>query len=327
MLQAAFGESCLSWSKTFEWYSHSKSGCRSFEDNPRPGRLSTSHTEETVAHVREIIHADWCLTIRKAAKDGGIAFGMSQKILTEKLQIRHVSAKFVPCLLMVEQKDDHLSVCTDLCERAQNNPKFISSVITGDESWVYRYDPETKKMYCQWKTASSPRPKKTWQVKSNVRTMLIAFFNIDGLVLHDYVTRGQMVNKEFYKTVLQCLHDTVCRHHPEKWHSSNWILHHDKAPAHRTVTTKEFLVKHNILSLPYPPYSPDLALCDVFLFLQLKRTMKVRRFDDGEIQANTMRQMRAITKSDYKGCFCQWQECWNKCVQAQGHYFKGDKTN
>ena len=53
MLQAAFRESCLSRSKTFEWYSHFKSGCRSFEDNPHPGRPSTSHTEETVAHVRD----------------------------------------------------------------------------------------------------------------------------------------------------------------------------------------------------------------------------------------------------------------------------------
>ena len=58
MLQAAFGESCLSQSKIFEWYSLFKSGRRSFEDDPRPGRPSTSHTEETVAHMREIIRAD-----------------------------------------------------------------------------------------------------------------------------------------------------------------------------------------------------------------------------------------------------------------------------
>jgi len=63
MLQAAFGESCLSWSKTIEWYSRFKSGRQSFEDDPRPGRLSTSHTEETVARVREIIRADRRLSV------------------------------------------------------------------------------------------------------------------------------------------------------------------------------------------------------------------------------------------------------------------------
>jgi histone-lysine N-methyltransferase SETMAR len=128
-------------------------------------------------------------------------------------------------------------------------------------------------MSSQWNTASSPLPKKTWQVKSNVKTMLIAFFDIDGLVHHEYFARGLTVNKEFYKTVLQHLHNAVRRHRPEKWRPSNWILHHKNVPAHRAVTTNEFLVKHNILSLPHPPYSPDLALCDFFLFLQLQ-TMK-----------------------------------------------------
>jgi len=134
--------------------------------------------------------------------------------------MRRVSAKFVPRLLTAEQKDDHVSICTDLRERAQNDPNFMSSVITGDESWVYGCDPETKQMSSQWKTASPPRQKKAQQVKSNVKTTLIAFFDIDGLVHHEYVPRGQTVNKEFYKTVLQCLRNVVRRHRPEKWRSA-----------------------------------------------------------------------------------------------------------
>jgi hypothetical protein len=80
--------------------------------------------------------------------------------------------------------------------------------------------------------------------------------------------------------------------------------------------------------LPQPPYSPDLVQFDFFLFPKLKKTMKGRRFDYTEdTQANTTRQPRAITKSDYQRYFRQWQERWNKCIQAQGHYFEGDKTN
>jgi hypothetical protein len=56
--------------------------------------------------------------------------------------------------------------------------------------------------------------------------------------------------------------------------------------------------------------------------------MKGRRFDDiDEVQADEVRKMRAVTESDYQRGFRQWQEHWNKCIQAQGHYFKGDKTN
>ena len=75
ILQAAFGESCLSRSKTFEWYSRFKSGRPSFEDDPRHGRPSTSHTEETVARVREITRADRRLTIREVIEEVRIAFG------------------------------------------------------------------------------------------------------------------------------------------------------------------------------------------------------------------------------------------------------------
>jgi len=278
--------------------------------------------------VREIVCADQHLTIREVAEEVRIAFSTCQKILTEDLRMRRVTAKFVPHLLTPEQKDDRVSVCTGLHDLAQNDPNFMSSAIADDECWVFGYDPETKQMFSQWSTSSSPRLKKARQVKFNIKTMLIAFFHIDGLVLHEFIPTGQMVNKEFYKTVLQRLRNAVRRHRPEKWRSGNWILHHDNTPAHRAVTTNEFLAKHYIPSLPQPPYSPDLAPCDFFLFPQLKKIMKGRRFDYVEdIQANMTRQLRAITKSDYQRCFRQWQERWNKRIQAQGHYFEGDKTN
>ena len=88
ILQAAFGESCLSRSKTIEWYSRFKRGRRSFEDDPRPGRHSTSHTEETMARVREIIRADRRLAIREVAGEVRTSFGTCQKILTEDLRMR-----------------------------------------------------------------------------------------------------------------------------------------------------------------------------------------------------------------------------------------------
>jgi len=64
-----------------------KSECLFFEDDPSPDRPSTSHTEETVARVRNIIRADRRLTIREVvAEEVRIAFSMCQKILTEYLQ-------------------------------------------------------------------------------------------------------------------------------------------------------------------------------------------------------------------------------------------------
>ena len=151
-----------------------------------------------------------------------------------------------------------MCVCTALRDRDQNDPNFTSSVINGNECWVYGSDPETKQMSSHWST-SSPRPKKVHQLKSNIKSMLIAFFDIDELVHREFVPIVQTVNKEFYKSVLHNFRDDVRKYHPEKWRSGNWILHHDNAPSHRTVTTNEFLAKHIIPSLP-----------------RLKKTMKGR---------------------------------------------------
>ena len=55
-------------------------------------------------------------------------------------------------------------------------------------------------------------------------------------------------------------------------------LHHDKAPAHSTVTCRLFMTKHHITQVFQLPYSPDLALCDFWLFTKLKSPLKRRRF-------------------------------------------------
>src|SRR5215469_6723562 len=80
-----------------------------------------------------------------------------------------------------------------------SDPDFLNTIITGDESWVYGYDPETKSQSSQWKHSSSPRPKKARQVRSNVKVMLTAFFDSRGVVHHEYAPQGQTINKEYYR--------------------------------------------------------------------------------------------------------------------------------
>jgi len=106
----------------------------------------------------------------------GIIHGTCHKILTEDLKMRHLASKFMPILLSVDQKQQWLDICLDLKENAANNPSFLSNVITGDKTWVYAYDPETKTQSSQWKSPGSPRPKKARQVRSNIKSILICFF-------------------------------------------------------------------------------------------------------------------------------------------------------
>ena len=65
-----------------------------------------------------------------------------RKILTEDLDMRKACAKMVPRELTEKQKQRRVTICQDLLERQD---AILGSVITGDKTWVYQYDPITKR--------------------------------------------------------------------------------------------------------------------------------------------------------------------------------------
>ena len=176
-------------------------------------------------------------------------------------------------------------------------------------------------MSSQWKTASSPRPKKARQVKSNVKTKLIAFFDIDGLVHHEYVPRGQTVDKEFYKTVLQHLRDAVCRHCPEKLCSSNWNLPMTM-PLLTGLSPQMNFWRNTTFRPSHTLPTPLTLLCATSFCSRKKVTDSMKRF-----KPTWRDKWGLLQKVTARGAFISGRYTGIKCIQAQGHYFKGDKTN
>jgi len=78
---------------------------------------------------------------------------------------------------------------------------------------------------------------------------------------------------------------------------------------------REFLAHHNITTLPHPPYSPDLALYDFFLFPKLKTHLKGHHFGtDENVQAAVTRALNNISSEDFLHCYEEWQQRWNHCI-------------
>ena len=131
---------------------------------------------------------------------------------------------------------NHLNVCYGLREQVGNNLQILSKVVTRDETWCYGYDPKTKQASSQWKTPNSPKAKKAQQVWSNVKIMLISFFDANGIVHKEFLPPGQTVNQQFYLKVLKRLCNSVQKKRPEMWCSGDWLLYHDNAPAHTALS-------------------------------------------------------------------------------------------
>ena len=86
-----------------------------------------------------------------------------------------------------------MTIAQEMLNDVNGDPNLFKRVITGDESWVYGYDFETKVHSSRWKHTESPRPKKARQVRSNLLTV---FFDYHGVVHQEFSPRGRTVNKE-----------------------------------------------------------------------------------------------------------------------------------
>ena len=125
------------------------------EDIKLSGRPSTCTTLEMIAKVREVTVEDRRHTTHDVCNCVGLSYGSCQCIIVDELNMRRIAAKFVPRLLNTDQRDHRVQVCTELQKAVRYNPNFLSRVITGDESWLYDYDLETKQQSLQWKMPSS----------------------------------------------------------------------------------------------------------------------------------------------------------------------------
>ena len=77
-------------------------------------------------------------------------------------------------------------------------------LVTMDETWLYHYDPEAKQQSMEWRHSGSPRPasKKILVQKSAGEVLVSIFWDQDGILLIDYLPKGQTINAEYYSSLL-----------------------------------------------------------------------------------------------------------------------------
>ena len=76
-----------------------------------------------------------------------------------------------------------------------------------------------------------------------------------------------------------------------------------------------------IKTVPYPPYSPDVTPCDLWLFPKL-RGCRYETIE--EMKEAVTRVIDTLTREDFYGAFQKLLERYNKCIAAGGEYFDGD---
>ena len=202
MLQTAFGASCINRASVIELHKRFKEGRESVRDDGRCERSKEVNTPELIGQIKNFMDKDRHVSLETISAQFDISVGTVHTIIHKELHMRKICAKLVPRVLRKDQKERRHD-SREIVELINSDPAVLDALVTCDESWIYCYDPETKKQSYRWKHAGSPRPKKARQNKSTHKLLMIPFFDSTGMIYMHWVPNGQTVNKEYYVEVLR----------------------------------------------------------------------------------------------------------------------------
>ena len=159
-MQQVYGSQCLGRTAVFEWHKRFLEGRETLEDDKKSGRPILVRTPEMIEKVRDFVANDRNASLKMMEEALNISRETIRTILHEDLGKTKVCAKFVPHTLRSDQKSARINYSRDIVAAAENNPNFLKSIVMGDETWCFQYDPETKRQSAEWKSKNSPQAKK-----------------------------------------------------------------------------------------------------------------------------------------------------------------------
>lgn len=235
--------------------------------------------------------------------------------------MKKVSARWVPRMLTAEQKKCGSDTCEDLLGRLQAEPKtFLNRIVTQDETWVHHFDPESKCQSMVWKHVGSPPPKKFKVTMSAGKVMATVFWDNQGVILTNYLPKGSTVTGEYYATELRQLKEALKTKRRGKLRNGVLLLQ-DNAPAHTACIATSAATECGYELLPHPPYSPDLAPSDFYLFPKLKEHLRGSQHTcDNDVIEAVEEFLADQDTAFYQTGIEMLQKRWTKCIEVHGDY-------
>lgn len=315
------GTNAVSYSTVKSWIAEFKRGRISTRDDARTGRPKDATTTENMQAVEKLLNKDRRLTIRHIAETTGINSSTVYHIVTEDLCMRKVSARWVPRMLTAAQTKTRADICEDLLGRLQAEPEsFFDRIVTQDETWVHHFDPESKSQSMMWKHMDSPTPKKFKVTMSAGKVMATVFWDNQGVIMTSYLPKGSTITAEYYAGELRQLREALKTKRRGKLRRGVLLLQ-DNASSHTAQIATATASECGFELLPHPPYSPDLAPSDFYLFPKLKEHLRGRQYTcDSDVIEAVEAFLTGQDTTFYQTGIEMLQKRWTKCIEVQGDY-------
>lgn len=266
------------------------------------------------------LKSDPSLSCREIARLTNIPYSTVHYILVNRLHYKCRRLRWIPHNLDAQHKNSRVKYSKRLLDVlescAKHNFRFI---LTGDECWFCYFTPNG----CQWVKDDDEPPIAERPGFFISKIMLCLFWNPHGIaVIYSLPTGTSMNSSTFITNILEPLNKHPANLEAKKSRRRFW-LHFDNAPCHRSKEVKNYMTLKKLSRAPHPPFSPDLAPSDFYLFGKIKnKTQGVHFQDEEELLLTIQSEFEKIPKDELFRVFDGWMKRCRLCIQHQGNYFE-----
>ena len=155
--------------------------------------------------------------------------------------------------------------------------------------------------------------------------MATVFWDSEGILLIDYKDKGVSITGQYYASILERLKESIKEKRRGKL-TKGVLLLHDNAPVHKSRVALAALHNVGFDILDHPPYSPDLAPSDYYLFPKLKKELRGKKFStDEEVKDAVSAYFSDKDKTFFNEGIHKLIERTEKCIRVAGEYIEKQK--
>ncbi|XP_071083831.1 histone-lysine N-methyltransferase SETMAR-like [Haliotis cracherodii] len=156
--------------------------------------------------------------------------------------------------------------------------------------------------------------------------MATIFWDTKGVLLIDYLPQGRTFTGEYYSDLLDRLRTAILAKRRGKM-TKGVLLQHDNARVHTCRLAVAAVKRNGLKVLPHPPYSPDLAPSDYFLFPNLKKELRGRHFRSDDERTTAMEGwLHEQPHGFYHNGLLALTHRWTKCIDLNGDYVEKEQV-
>ena len=224
---------------------------------------------------------------------------------------------WVPHQLSAENLLQRVTICTSLSSRNKREP-FLKRIVTGDEKWVLYVNVERKRQWLDKDQKALPTAKPGLHPK---KVLLCVWWDWKGVVYFELLDQNQTITADIYCQQLDQLKTALAIKRSALTNKWGVILQHDNARPHTAKITRQKLNDFGWEVLPHPPYSPDIAPSDYWLFRSLQSDLSGKNFKTKEdVQTYITHYFASKDSHFYEEGIQRLTERWSMIADNDGQY-------